>query len=122
MDSASERTELVDFAQIDALLATAGRDGVGDILRAFWRSTDNLALQLQLQIDERNFVEAARTAHAVKGSAANVGAHKLADVARLLEIACKNCDAPAAISALREIRDAYQKTRHVLTAHIDAAA
>lgn len=122
MNSGSDRAALVDFAQIDALLGAAGRDGVNDILRAFWRSTENLAQQLQIQLAESNFVEAARTAHAIKGSAANVGAHKLAGAARQLEIACKNCDLPAAAGTLREIRDAYEKTRHALTAHVEAAA
>lgn len=122
MNFAGEHAGLIDFSQIDALLDAAGRDGVNDILRAFWRSTDNLAIQLKTQIDEGNFAEAARTAHAVKGSAANVGANHLAASARALELACKSLDGAAAVAALKEINDAYQKTRHAMTAHIDAAA
>ncbi len=122
VNTAIEQSGLIDFSQIDSLLDVAGRDGVNDIMLAFWRSTDNLAGQLKAQIADRNFEEAAKSAHAVKGSAANVGACILAMSARALEIACKNRDAGAAEAALIVLDDAYRNTRSALTAHIDAAA
>lgn len=122
MNSASGQSGLVDFSQIDALLSAAGRDGVNDIMLAFWRSTDNLARQLRAEIESRAFADGARTAHAIKGSAANVGASLLASSARSVEICCKDGDAAAAIAALDDLLRAYQETRLALTAHIDAAA
>jgi len=122
VNTAIEQSGLIDFSQIDSLLDAAGRDGVNDIMLAFWRSTDNLAAQLQTLIGNSEFEEAAKAAHAVKGSAANVGACQLAMSARTLEIACKNRDAAAAIAALSDMNAAYRNARSALTAHIDAAA
>lgn len=122
MNKTSETADHIDFSQIDALLSAAGRDGVNDIMHAFWRSTDNLANQLRRQLEENDFEEAARTSHAIKGSAANVGACLLSAAARSVEVCCKDRDAAAGVAALDELLSVYQETRRVLTAHIDAAA
>lgn len=122
MNLADESADLIDFSQIDALLSAAGRDGVNDIMDAFWRSTDNLADRLRLQLEEDDFIEAAKTSHAIKGSAANVGACRLATAARTVETFCRNRDAAGAIAALDDLLRAYRESRRVLTAHIDAAA
>jgi HPt (histidine-containing phosphotransfer) domain-containing protein len=114
--------DLVDFSQVDALLQVAGRDGVDDIMRAFWRSTDDLARRLRVQLGDRNYAEAARTAHALKGSAANVGASLLAAAARSVEICCKALDEPGAKAALDNLDQVCSRTRLALTAHIEAAA
>lgn len=113
---------LVDYGQVDCLLEAAGRDGVNEILRAFWKSTDDLVRQLNQQIAGANFAEAARTSHAIKGSAANVGANMLADAARGVEVCCKGGDGAGAASALIVLIAAYEKTRSALTAHVEAAA
>lgn len=115
-------SELVDYGQIDCLLEAAGRDGVNDILRAFWRSTDDLVRQLNLQIGAADFAEGARTSHAIKGSAANVGANRLSDAARDVEACCKRSDGAGAASAAILLIAAYEKTRSALTAHVEAAA
>jgi HPt (histidine-containing phosphotransfer) domain-containing protein len=111
---------LVDYAQIDGLLEAAGKDGVDAILCAFWRSTDSLAAQLKAHIDCRDFVEAARASHAVKGSAANVGAHLLSSVAREVETCCKNDDPDGALAALNRLLEAYRRTRAALTDRVAA--
>ncbi|OFX05298.1 MAG: hypothetical protein A3E78_04760 [Alphaproteobacteria bacterium RIFCSPHIGHO2_12_FULL_63_12] len=122
MNKTSETADLIDFSQIDALLSAAGRDGVNDIMRAFWRSTDNLTSQLKRQLEDEDFAEAARTSHAIKGSAANVGACLLSAAARSVETDCRNSDAASAIAAFDDLLSAYQETRRVLSAHIDDAA
>lgn len=122
MNIASEQPDLVDFSQIDALLDAAGRDGVNDIMLAFWRSTEKLTRQLRTEIDTEKLIDAARTAHAIKGSAANVGASRLSSSARSVETGCKMNDAAAAIVALEDLVRTYEATRRVLTAHINAAA
>lgn len=122
MTTAGASAELVDFSQVDALLDVAGRDGVDDIMRAFWRSTDDLSRQMRLQIGGGNYADAARTAHAIKGSAANVGACLLAAAARSVELCCKTGDEAGALAALESLDRTYAQTRLVLTAHIEAAA
>lgn len=110
----------MDFSQIDALIEIAGREGVCEILQAFWRSTDSLASLLKSLLDEGNLIEAAKTAHAVKGSAANVGANLLANAARSLEIGCKSDSSAEAAQALTQLLAAYEETRIALTAHVGA--
>ncbi|MEK7265698.1 MAG: Hpt domain-containing protein [Pseudomonadota bacterium] len=122
MNIADESANLIDFSQIDALLSAAGRDGVNDIMQAFWRSTDNLTAQLRTQLEAEDFIEAARTSHAIKGSAANVGACRLATAARSVENGCRNRDSASAIAALDDLLLAYAETRRLMTAHIDAVA
>lgn len=115
-------SDLVDFSQIDALLEVAGRDGVTDIMDAFWRSTDALTRQLRALLNERNYAEAAKAAHALKGSAANVGAQLLAVAARGIELGCKGSDAEAAGSALQSLQDACERTRNAMAERIGQAA
>jgi len=117
-----DTSDLVDFSQIDALLEVAGREGVSDIMEAFWRSTDSLTLQLRSLLNERNYADAAKAAHALKGSAANVGAQLLAVAARGIELGCKGSDAEAAGSALQTLQDAYERTRRAMTERIAQAA
>ncbi len=120
MTDRDDLASLVDFTQIDSLLEAAGKDGVDEILAAFWRSTDDLACQLKSHIDCRNLPEAARTSHAVKGSSANVGAQLLSSVAREVEACCKNNDPDGALAALNRLLAAYKKTRVVLTERVAA--
>ena len=111
----------VDFSQIDALLNAAGRVGVEDILDAFWRSTDDLVARLALQVEANDFAEAVRTAHAIKGSAANVGASSLSSSARTVETFCREENGVAATDALKVLNVAYANTRAMISARIAAA-
>lgn len=120
--SADDSCALVDFDQIDSLIAVAGREGVASILDAFWRSTDGLLDQLRRQINAGDFTEAARTSHAIKGSAANVGANLLADLAREAEGRCKGADAAAAGATQTQLVSAYAQTRAALIARLADAA
>ncbi len=117
----SNAEQLVDFSQIDALLKAAGRDGVQDILNAFWRSTDQLAERLALQIEAGELNDAARSAHAIKGSAANVGASSLAMSARSVETYCRENNARDAKDALSIMTVAYANTRAMISARLEAA-
>ncbi len=121
MNSATD-TGLVDYSQIDSLLEVAGRDGVNEILRAFWKSTDKLLRDLANEVAAQDFTSAARTSHAIKGSAANVGAHLLAGAARDVEASCKMADRAGALAAVTRAVVAYEKTRTALTARIENAA
>ncbi len=122
MDTPSDTAALVDYTQIESLLDIAGRTGVDEILRAFWRSTDDLALRLKTQIDCGDFVEASRTSHAVKGSAANVGANALADAAKEIEHSCRELNAEGAVRALARLRFIYEQTKAAISERLEAAA
>ncbi|MEM6414168.1 MAG: Hpt domain-containing protein [Pseudomonadota bacterium] len=107
---------IIETEQLDGLLAAAGEDGLREILDAFWRSTDELLAALNNQISESDFDEAARTAHAIKGSASNVGAQLLAATAKAVEAACEAKDQnglttnyETAVSAVGKTRDAIEE-------------
>lgn len=123
MDLQSTRhAALIESDQIDGLFDVAGVDGVKDILAAFWRSTDKLSADLSECVSSGACVEAGRTAHALKGSAANVGASRLADAARTVETCAKNGDLVAAKRALDRLSVVYKETREALERLIAARA
>ena len=116
------QASLLEFEQINGLLDVAGVDGVLDILSAFWRSTDELSADLLRCVECGECVQAARTAHALKGSAANVGALRLSEAARDVETLSKNGNLPAAREALERLADIYRDTRAELEKHVSARA
>ncbi len=88
--------------QVESLIAAAGIDGTRAIMDAFQRSTLDLLAILTNGVEGGALDDAFRTAHAVKGSAANVGAQMLANTAAAIEIACKAGDAATAAARLAE--------------------
>ena len=67
-----------------------------------------------------DFVSAARSAHALKGSAANVGAQRLAEAARDIETHSKRNDLIAATDAVARLAAIYAETRAALEARVAA--
>lgn len=110
ISSASKDSSIIDQDQIEGLLAAAGAEGVRDILSAFWRSTEGLFAALVDQLTTADFGGAARSAHALKGSALNVGANKLADGARRIEDASKDRNSASALMQLAAARKDYEDT------------
>ena len=101
----------LEFEQLNGLVAAAGAEGVREIINAFWRSTDSLAEALLGQIESGNLDEASRTAHAIKGSAANVGATLIADSAREVENAARSGAHGDLIDASEDLKKAINETR-----------
>lgn len=100
----------IDREQIAGLLAAAGTSGAREIISAFWKSTDGLLETLKLQLAAGRLDEAARTAHALKGSALNVGALRISSAARGVEEACRAVDVCAAKRKVGDAEAAYQET------------
>lgn len=101
---------LLDREQIDGLIAAAGVDGTREIIDTFWRSTDQIIAALRAELGAGDLAAAARSAHALKGSALNVGAMRFSCAARGLEDACKTGDAAAAESRLDTALTHYEET------------
>jgi protein-histidine pros-kinase len=112
---------VIDREQVDGLLQAAGVNGTRTILAAFWKSSEELLATLRRQIGAAEYAEAGRTAHALKGSALNVGAARLSAVARAIEDACKMCDSAAANRRLSDAESRYGETRAALERLISAA-
>lgn len=107
--------------QLSALLEAAGPEGVREIMDAFWRSTSDLIAAVRQQADAGDFGEAAKTAHALKGSAANIGASLLATLAKAMETACKEADATSLNDRIERADAAVDVTRTAIDGLIDAA-
>lgn len=117
---ADSQPQTLDVTQIDCLLEIAGIDGVNEIMNAFWKSTDALLATLRLALENSDGADAARIAHALKGSAANVGAMALSAAAREMEGDAKSGDFSAAKIAFHRSAAVYEETRRALAARVDA--
>ena len=105
--------------QVDSLVAAAGVDGARAILEAFERSTISLLKALADGISNGELNDAYKTAHAVKGSAANVGAQLLAETATAIEAACKAGDSAAAAAMLANAQSCFDAFCVHFDAHIE---
>ena len=94
----------IQTEQLDGLIEAAGCTGAREILNAFWRSTSDLLAALDTQIAEADFNAAAQTAHAIKGSAANVGAVGIAEKAYEIELASKSSNKDEAGAGLEQLK------------------
>ncbi len=97
----------IELGQIDSLISAAGVDGTRSILEAFQRSTTDLLKLLSDGVEGGALEDAYRTAHAVKGSAANVGAQLLAETAAAIEKACRAGDAASAAAKLADAQSHF---------------
>lgn len=100
----------VETEQLEGLLEAAGVAGVREILAAFWRSTDGLVVELRAQIDRGDRQGAMRSAHALKGSALNVGAIRFAETIRKVEDLCKSDNLSAAAAYTTTAEAEYRQT------------
>ncbi|MEX0644676.1 MAG: Hpt domain-containing protein [Parvularculaceae bacterium] len=113
---------VLDCAQIDGLVVAAGVDGAREILAAYWRSSETLIRALQDQLGRGDFIEASRTAHALKGSSLNVGAMRLSCGARAIEDACRTQDKESALKRVTVVETQYAETVAAFDAHLGKAA
>ena len=108
--STNERSDLVESVQLDGLIDAAGVDGVREILNAFWRSTDGLVAELKGQLARNDQPGAMRSAHALKGSALNVGASRFAESLKRVEDACRAGDLASAAQLATMAEADYRDT------------
>jgi len=98
----------IQWEQVDSLVSAAGVDGARMILEAFQRSTTELLEALDADLSSGALGEAYKTAHAVKGSAANVGALLLSETAAAIEHACRADDNATAASVLANAQGIFE--------------
>ncbi len=80
---------VLDNEQLGGLAEAAGVEGVNTIITAFWEATAQLTADLAAAVDACDYNAVLQLSHAIKGSAANVGASRLAERARLVEDAAR---------------------------------
>ena len=91
--------ELIDGEQVRVLADAAGKEAVAPILDAFWQSNEELLEQLEAAIATGDADSAAKVAHALKGSAGNLGANAVAETSKRIEYAAKANDMTGARDA-----------------------
>lgn len=111
--------EHIQLDQVNSLVTAAGVDGARAILDAFQRSTTDLLAALGEGVRGDALVDASRTAHAIKGSAANVGAQLLAETVATIEKACKAGDAATAASMLADAQSLFDVFCTYFEAHLE---
>ncbi|MEL6379055.1 MAG: Hpt domain-containing protein [Pseudomonadota bacterium] len=111
-------TALLNETQLQDLVRVAGKDGTREILDAFWESTEGLIDLMRLHVSNSDSQSAASTAHAIKGSAANVGAQSLHEKAQLFETFCRTQDLANAAD-VEAIAELFEQTRAVFEAELD---
>ena len=114
------KADHLELGQIDGLIAAAGADGAREIVAAFHRSTLDLIEQISSHLQQGALDLAASAAHAVKGSAANVGAVRVAEAAAQLEVICREQNHDATGEALDTIRGRFEAANIYLSEHIEA--
>ncbi|NHK27831.1 Hpt domain-containing protein [Parvularcula flava] len=107
----SSQMDVINGEQMEMLIASAGVDTAKMILDAFWKSNNEIVAAMTAHLDNENFVEASASAHALKGSAANLGATQVADRAKTIETACRAQDIAAARAAFEKVDADIQATR-----------
>ena len=108
----SSSMDVISGDQMEMLIASAGVDTAKAILDAFWKSNDEIVAAMTVHLENANFTEASASAHALKGSAANLGATRLTERAKLIENACRAQDITAARAAFDQVVGDLQATRH----------
>ncbi|MEL7487583.1 MAG: Hpt domain-containing protein [Pseudomonadota bacterium] len=120
MTEADATVSLVECEQMDGIIAAAGVAGAREILAAFWRSTEDLIVELNAALDRRDLEAAAGAAHALKGSALNVGAHALSAMATTLERQCREHDLDGARAAIVENERCLERTKTAFSEYLAA--
>ena len=89
--------------QLEALIASAGVDVTRSIVDALILSNDQLMTALHEGFSQGDLTAIANTAHAIKGSSANLGAVLVAERARQIERASKEGNIANAQAAFNQM-------------------
>jgi len=107
----SSPTDVINGEQMEMLITSAGVDTAKTILDAFWKSNDEIVAAMTAHLENENFGEASASGHALKGSAANLGATQLSERAKVIENACREQDIATARAAFEKVPADIQATR-----------
>ncbi len=116
-------TELLLWNEKEALSRMGGNgELLNKIIRAFILDGQKILEMLTTAIANENLADAQLHAHSIKGSAGNVGAHKLQEIAKKLEEAAKNQDIGYLQTQYAQCEETFAQTRDLLEAHLAKAS
>ena len=107
----SSDTLLLDESHLDQLRENGQNSVLLEIIELFLEQTHEQIAQLSVAVDNNDSETTYNIAHQLKGSSANLGAHRLSDVFSKLEQSAKDDDLHQAGIFLEVIRVTFDRTR-----------
>jgi signal transduction histidine kinase/DNA-binding response OmpR family regulator len=108
-DTPEGSIDLRQLATLRDLGTRAGTDLVGDVLRSFVEDAQAQLILVENALENDDAMQLARSAHAMKSCAANLGAGHLAALYRRLEALSRNNQIDEARALLQELRAAHTR-------------
>jgi HPt (histidine-containing phosphotransfer) domain-containing protein len=109
-----------DPVRIATLKRLLPEEELADFVGMFVGSLEGVIGRANELLDNREFSELTQEAHALAGTAGNLGAVYLAQCARELERAWKDTDAASSARAVSALRHVVPETKRELAAWVDA--
>ena len=97
----------VDLEVLARLMGNPGPDALNRMLAVFWQTENETRRVLRGLTDARDGKALAEAAHGAKGAASCVGATRLADLCKRLELAAKGDDWNVVAAVMAQVEQAY---------------
>jgi PAS domain S-box-containing protein len=110
LGSTEDAPVILDTGELDQLASEIGGEHLQVVICQFADDTNNRTQSVREAEQERDLEKLKKSAHALAGSAATVGANCLADISRRIEAACVNEDFSSALELIPDLLDAEIST------------
>ena len=101
---------IFDLDKLKSLEAMLPASNVSDLLCLFLTDTEIWISRIQEQSSASDFDELARSAHVIVGTAGNLGAMKMSDLAHRIEVACRSGNGAEVITFVEQLLAANEQT------------
>lgn len=120
-ESTGREPSMIKHDQLNELVAAAGVEATADVIDSYWRSTNDLVESLNKALQDSDLAEAAKVAHALKGSSANVGAEALSIITKKLEDYCQEQNAEDAKNSFETMKSMVEESKAEFDAYLKSA-
>lgn len=101
----------IDYNVINELKEIGDEDFLKELLETFINQSDEIIEQLEKAYFDNNNLLVSQLAHKLKGSSLNVGANKLGNISKYIELNTKNTFPDNIFSKIHELKDIYEETK-----------
>ena len=113
MENRTENLKIVNWK--DLLQRGFDKGLIEKIMPLCLRDLNTFLYTLQMAVDQSSVDEVKRSAHAIKGTAANMGAEQLSTAALELELIAEKQNLTDAPACLEKIQKAFDRLRHLVS-------